>query len=396
VTRFALACVAGAALALFADAAGSPSLARPRPDAGRSARGGESSPYAVVGVRSLRLREQVADLAADGEWVAVSYGGGCNVSFWHPRTRTWTPALRSPAVGNCFPEIWGSLAFAGNRAAWVGMGGGIQRWQQLITGSIKRPALHDDPLVSAGGCCAGPGPWVGTHLGDVVGQGKLLVFSTWREDCGSWPCSSPVTLTSQSIWRIVDGAGDCAGASNIAGSPHCVQIAEANGPLQPLAVDGGRIVVLRGDRSLELWDASGQTLRAFPFTSEPPLAAVLGGRSLSVLVQGRLDTYDTQTGALLHSWPLPDVPSGGRCRSVGEQCPAVRLELVAAAKGLVLYVVDRTVRLLRLSDGRDVAVARAAAADLTPAGLFYASAFGGIYPGRVRFIPYAELPLRAG
>jgi hypothetical protein len=154
-------------------------------------------------------------------------------------------------------------------------------------------------------------------------------------------------------------------------------------------------VVLRGDRSIELWDASGRALRTFTFTSEQPLGAVLSGRSLSVLLQGRLDVYDTETGALLHSWPLPDVPSGGRCRNPREPCPSIRLELDAGAGGLVLYTFDRAVHLLRLSDGRDVAVTRAAAADLTTAGLFYASAFGGLYRGRVRFIPYAQLPLRA-
>ena len=398
--RFVTACIAGAALASLAGAAGSASLPGSRSHVGRSERGSSGRPY-VVGVRSLRLREHVTELAADGNWVAVSSGGfgdpaGCNVSFWHPRTRT---VRRVPAVDNCdslsgTPCCWGSLAFAGTRAAWVEQGGGISRWQSLFTALNTKAGDRGSSVFLGGGCCAPLNPWEGSHLGDVVGGGKLLVFSTWTAKCIAVPCSG-ATLTSQAIWRIVDGIFDCGANLNHPTSPDCVEIAQATGPLKPLDVDGGRIVVLRGDRAIELRDASGQTLRAFRFTSEQPLAAVLSGRSLSVLVQARLDTYDTKTGALLTSWPLPDVPSGGHCRNVGEPCPSIRLELKAAAKGVILYVLDRTVHLLRLSDGRDVAFTRAAAADLTGSGLFYASTFGGPYRGRVRFIPYAELPLRA-
>jgi hypothetical protein len=118
----------------------------------------------------------------------------------------------------------------------------------------------------------------------------------------------------------------------------------------------------------------------------------LSGQTLAVLVHGALKAYETETGALSHSWPLPSVPSGGRCTDA--HCPPVRLQLVAAVRGLALYLLDGKAHLLRLRDGRDVMVDRALAADLTTEGLFCTFRGSDPYIGRVRFIPYAKLPLK--
>ena len=172
-----------------------------------------------------------------------------------------------------------------------------------------------------------------------------------------------------------------------------MKVVEASGRLVPLDVDGGRFVALREGRSIELLDQAGRTLRALTPTATP-LAGVLSGQTLAILVQGALEVYDTETGALTHRWPLPTVPSGGRCTEALVHCPPVRLQLVAAVRGFALYLLDGKAHLLRLRDGRDVTVGRAIAADLTTEGLFYTFRGSDRYVGHVRFIPYAKLPLK--
>jgi hypothetical protein len=88
-------------------------------------------------------------------------------------------------------------------------------------------------------------------------------------------------------------------------------------------------------------------------------------------------------------WPLPDVPSSGRCRLTG--CPGIRLTLDDTARGVVLYTLDGVVHLLGLRDGSDRTVPGATTAELTDAGLFYAYAGQAPWPGRIRFVPFSEL-----
>ena len=88
---------------------------------------------------------------------------------------------------------------------------------------------------------------------------------------------------------------------------------------------------------------------------------------------------------------MPDVPSTGRCRRLF--CPTVRLTLDDAARGLAVYTLDGAVHLLRLRDGFDYTVPGATAAELEDTGLFYAYAGEAPWPGRIRFVPFAELPV---
>jgi hypothetical protein len=143
------------------------------------------------------------------------------------------------------------------------------------------------------------------------------------------------------------------------------------------------------DGSLELLSLDGSVLETFDV---PSLGAALAGDDLVVLVQGELRDYSVSSGELLHAWPLPDVPSAGRCRLYA--CPGIRLTLDDTARGIVVYTLDGVVHLLRLSDGADATVPGATAAELTDAGLFYAYLGEDPWPGRIRFIPFDELPLR--
>ena len=307
------------------------------------------------------------------------------MSVWRPRTGKLT-SLGQPPSG-CGPD-WqvgfggvtpSALAYGNGRALWVEGTGGNAFILTLLSATTTAPSNR--PLWEAGKCCI-PSPCAAPQVGHLVGRGRLLVFSTWTASCNQ---QLQPTITSQTIWRL-------AAQGSVV---HYVEVAETDGPLAPLDVDGGRIVALRGENTIELLDQAGSTLRAFTPTAAP-LAAVLSGRALAVLVQGALEVYDTETGVLTHTWPLPNVPSGGRCTNLGDgfRCPQVRLQLIAANAGLALYLLDGKAHLLSLRDGRDVTVDRAVAADLTSEGLFYTFRTSGPYHSRVRFVPSAKLPLK--
>jgi len=82
----------------------------------------------------------------------------------------------------------------------------------------------------------------------------------------------------------------------------------------------------------------------------------------------------------LHEWPL----SGG----------APRLEDLDS--GIAVYISDAYVHVLRLADGRDVALpslGTSPQAQIEPAGLFYSyNVSDPTYAGRVAFIPLDKLP----
>jgi hypothetical protein len=183
---------------------------------------------------------------------------------------------------------------------------------------------------------------------------------------------------SQTLWRVREPSW---AAQQLRADP---------GPLRPLDVDAGRIVA-SGDNATVVLDADGRQLLSIPVSTT---AAQLAGSDLILLVPGALRDYDATTGALLHSWPLPDVSFGGLCGLPMQQCGSPRLRLEGAARGVAAYLLDGKLHLLRLSDGADTTVADATAAALDDSGLFYAYRTTGIWPGRIRFVPFDQLPLQ--
>ena len=140
--------------------------------------------------------------------------------------------------------------------------------------------------------------------------------------------------------------------------------------------------VAYGDNETHVLDAEGRQLLSVPVS---PLGAQLSGSDLVLLLPSRLRVYDASSGALRARWPLPAMPSGPPCDL---RCARARLVLHDVARGLVAYVLDGRVRLLRLADGASAAVATGTAARFLDDGLVYADGF------RLRLIPFARLPLR--
>jgi hypothetical protein len=320
-----------------------------------------------VSPRELDARFPIRQLSADGDRVAYWLCPHV-LGAWRPGDAQ-PVSLGGATLGACrFPETqwYGNdvydLALAGDRLAYVTVVFANEIHTALMFTTLARGTEGD---MTAEGAASRGFP---IALGDAVGAGSTLVYG-FREPQVTSPHPAP-----EEIWRI-DGAKP-------------VQITHDPQDLQPLSVDQGRIVARRSDGSLLLLDSDGGVLRTFDVSS---LGAVLAGDDLVVLVRGELRVYSASTGELLSVWPLPDVPSSGHCRLF--DCPKTELTLDDAARGVVLYTVDGVVHLLRLSYGTDVAIVGATAAELTDAGLFYAYPGEEPWPGRIRFVPFDELPL---
>jgi Tol biopolymer transport system component len=312
-------------------------------------------PLVEVSDRELRSRVPIRALSADGNRVAYPLCPHV-LGAWRPGDAAQVP-LGDATVAACrpdYPQALYDLALAGDRLAYMVREGGIQvRWWLMLTTLARRD--EGTAVVSGGDCCAGD-PLL-PPTGDVLGDGSLLVYGAWSR------------TTSESIWRLD------------------VPPAEIAQNAQPLSLDAGHIVARLADGSLELVGADGSVLRTFDVQV---LGAALAGDDLVVLVQRELRDYSASTGELLHAWPLPDVPSAGRCRRLF--CPSPRLTLDDAARGIAVYTLDGAVHLLRLRDGFDSTVPGATTAELENSGLFYAYAGAAPWPGRIRFVPFAELP----
>ena len=329
----------------------------------------EASLLVRVSGRELEARLPIRQLSADGDRVAYWL---CPHSFGAWRPGDVPVALGPPTVAACLipapdraPEsnVY-DLTLAGDRLAYLtASGGNTSVWQLWLT-TLER---GDEGVSIASGSQTTGDEARWAQLEDLVGGGSALVFGQRGRTYEDYH-------HPEAVWRV-DGA-----------TP--VQVASRSDDLQPLAVDEGRIVVRRTDGSLELLSLDGAVLRTFDVSS---LGAVLAGDDLVVLVQGELRVYSASRGELRFVWPLPDVPSSGRCRLTG--CLGIRLTLDDAARGIVVYTLDGVVHLLRLSSGADVAVPGATAAELTDAGLFYTYAGQDPWPGRIRFVPFDELPL---
>ena len=158
-----------------------------------------------------------------------------------------------------------------------------------------------------------------------------------------------------------------------------------------LAVSAGRVLLLNNG-VLELRNPSGMSTRQFPGVPAVMRGADLMGNRVLVLVAGGLRVYNANTGALVRTRPLPNATSAGVCGM--PPCPTVALQMLDAARGLVAYTFNGKLHLLRLRDGRNRVVAPAQDARFGSAGLFYAYSAPAPWISRIRFVPWAALPVR--
>jgi hypothetical protein len=271
--------------------------------------------------------------------------------------------------------IWGfgEQAVAGQRLAWVSLTGGNYTEMSLLTSAVKNP--RSTTTLVEGMDHQDTGDWVG----NVHGDGSLLVFNTWsvcywEPENPESPCPAGVPqgtyhLYNEKLWRVVGG-----GKRLLVTSPD---------ELTVLSVAAGRILVQRADGSLELLRADGSLSRAFPFERGQVLGAQLDASELVVLerVSGlRWRVYDPSSGELTRTLPAPARPLP-----------------TDVERGLLVYTVGRAVHVLRLRDGHQGSLTAPAGtsqvlAQIEPAGLFYSYSVGR--QGRVRFVPFNEIRFR--
>jgi Tol biopolymer transport system component len=315
----------------------------------------------------------ITRLAADGDRIAYIACG--HVFVWTPSTKTIVQAEPSSSLsprctlGGTYLPFWlYTLALSGDRIAFGEVNGNMSQGWGLYDGRVDDPASFVSlaSVSSVNGCAVGSG-----GLGDLAGSTTTLVFGTWTDDL-----SCPARTLDQNIHRV-DGI-DCP----------CPVIASSPGPLVPFEVDSGRIVA-GGDNATVIYDASGKELLAVPVS---PLAAQLTGSNLVILEQGHLLVYDATTGAQLHDWPLPNVPSGSECASphgaTWECSRNAQLVLEDAARDLAVYVVNDEVHVVQLQNGTDTTIGKGTLARFMNAGLVYADG------AKLRLVPFGQLPVR--
>jgi dipeptidyl aminopeptidase/acylaminoacyl peptidase len=313
-------------------------------------------------VESVLTNGHVWRLASDGERIAFA---ACNdVYVWTPGRSDVTDVTKSDPSSACFYRtnyaIYG-MAVSGDRVAYTESSGCNIITQALNFKRLDASAAPRSIAIGSGNCGGPYHPFVDNLQGDH----DLLVFTSGNE---RWDGAHFFT-TDQTIERIESD-----------GCP-CTELSSSGGPLISADVDAGRIVAF-GEKATLVLDRDGNVLLSIPVA---PTAAQLSGNDLVVLLRGQLRDYDARNGTLLHTWSLPDVPSGRGCWI---RCADDRLVLQDAANGLGAYVIDGEVHLLRLADGADKTFVPGTLARFTKTGLVY------VRGSRLRITPFAALPLR--
>jgi len=355
----------------------------------------QSAPALVqVTPHELRLSQPLAALAAGGGRAAFAF---CNqlVGTWRPGATNVT-RLGPVAQWTCPPprglERTFSMALAGNRVAWAVSAGGNVYSNLVFLVVLSHP--HTLTVAAETDyCCRGldADP---NRMGDVYGEGGFIVFSS-RVKCGDGPgapaCAGPGrTVVSQTVWKLRQPplSAPCVNKPG-----PCVELTSSapNATVRPLAVSAGRVLLLNNG-ILELRNTSGLSTRQFAGVPAVMRGADLMSNRVLVLVPGKLRVYNAYTGALVRTRPLPNVTSAGVCGM--PPCPVVALQMLDAARGLVAYTLAGKLHLLRLRDGRNRVVARAADARFGSTGLFYAYSAPAPWVSRIHFVPWAALPVR--
>jgi hypothetical protein len=159
-----------------------------------------------------------------------------------------------------------------------------------------------------------------------------------------------------------------------------------------LSVDSGRVVLREANGTLVVRKPSGALVRTFAGLAGLTRGAELMGNRLVVLIPAHILEFSLATGHQIRSRNVPQLPGAGVCGI--QPCLPTSLRLLDAARGLVAYTLNGKLHLLRLRDGRNRVVARVDDARFGDTGLFYTYTASGPYPGRIRFVPWAHLPLR--
>jgi Tol biopolymer transport system component len=304
---------------------------------------------------TLKTRNRVEFLAADGPRVAIAYTTGppC-LELWTPTTRKivrFTDDICYSTEQGGEPVYMTGLALAGQRLAWSSRLETNHSIEAISSASPSHPGTTD--------------PFVGEQDVDriprLAGDGKLIVFETVSSP--NRFLSPPEPVRGPTLWRL--RADDA------------VSFAHLSGPL--LGVGNDKVVVKRGARAVDVLDTKGRRLATFTIPASVRAAAIDG------------DTTAIASKTFIYAYSLAK-----RSRLVTR--PTARGKLLDLAAGIALLADGHHFRLVRLRDGALAIInppsGRATSAQLESSGLFY-DAIGRAKRGSlVAFIPLGQLTKR--
>jgi Tol biopolymer transport system component len=330
-----------------------------------------SSPAQPISMLALRpsrtlTTAAVLDLSADGGRAAVAARGGetgnCGpVGIWAGASVSWLG-------GSSCDWSRDEFVLAGTRAAWIYTDMSMPAGRHVTTGATGSAAA------TVAEAWWGSNPTV--SFGNLAGDAALLVYNTSKV---TWAANDPdrerpPAITEPKLWRIIGTTSRV-----LLSGPDARDV---------VAVDAGRIAVLRHDGTLVILNTQARRMSAFHLGVTGVSAARLTGSQLVVLRNGTIEARDATRGTMKHRWLI--APSGAE------------ISLEDAQGNFAAYTSGIAIHLLRLSDGRDRVLqianeAGPAHAELEPAGLYYSyNAAGKKKPGRVAFVPLEELTARFG
>jgi hypothetical protein len=312
-------------------------------------------------VRELVASDGKVALVIHGPRRVKGSGQLCpHVVLWTPKSHSAVPLSTVLCGGWTARSSVFDVALAGARVAWVSSGGGNSYETNLVTRTAREPKAFS--LAFGNG-----------FVGNARGDGAVLVFNSYARCARDEGMVCPVgvadgSIFNASVWRYLGGSGG-ERCPTILGDRHgCKFLAKSpQGELSVLALGGGRIAVKTQTGTVRLLSSStGATLAEHSYAPGVVRAAALDSKNLVVLRAGFLDVYTIGSTAAPHSWKLPRAASYGspspppEIRGSGppRSTPSLTLEDVGA--GFAVYVFDRAVRIVRLTDGRDALLTRPA------------------------------------
>jgi Tol biopolymer transport system component len=301
-------------------------------------------------------------VANGGRAVAYADGSCTGIVVWEPAARR---SRRVPRLCDRYSRV-AELVISGTRLAWVSyFGSNSGLWEELSTLRLgtRRPTRVSSTLaLEQGG---------GDEIDHLRGDAGRIVFTSRNFDHGE----------TSTVWELVTGRGSRCPWTDEGGlepgADLCRRLAAAPDSVSS-AVDAGRVLTVAPGGIVRVLTFAGQLVRTW--TLGPGIAdAELEGRTVAVQRGASLAIYDVSTGERRASWPL-----------AANEGSVPRLLDVQGDRAV--YATGGAIHVLRLSDGRDRALAIPGAApplsaQLEPGGLYVL--WNRMYdrrPGRLAFI----------
>jgi hypothetical protein len=262
------------------------------------------------------------------------------------------------------------VVLAGRRIAWTCYESGntyLATWLDTLRLGARRPTFVTEMMADDDG---------GVVIAGLVGRGSTIAFTSyrWKQKRGE-------------AWLLLARhGGRCPRNSDLIGPERtpavCRRLKGAAGGVTT-SVDAGRVLTVGRNGGVRLLSTRDRVLRTWKL-GRGIVNARLRGRALAVQHGRSLDIYDTSTGARRQTLPLAS--DGGS-----------RPFLLDVQGDLAVYATGGAIHLVRLSDGRDVALDLPGAAPwldarLEPRGLFVT--WNQMYrrrPGRLAFVPMSDV-----